>query len=349
MFPYDPDREPIQGLQCHVWTTTLEEQAGQKVRRIIPAWRFRKTTRTQTDWTPDVVTLALEGDIWGNLPLVIDQIRIKVFRWQCSIYTSTIVFLVRKGNPKQIQRLGWSAKSDVIVITRIEDFRRGEMELSYSVVLFWKSGREWREEITEHMKTLYQNVLVVDSGARGSTTIIHWKWSGWCLIAWERMSIFIHAGKSRGIWDRCSIGIGTLSADRGSAMNEVVDRRTAQRLCESHQIMYSDESAAETCGRKLLPSGESRYCKEFYTEEGGTREIAEIPSDGKMNGDGCWSGRYQSFLGWNTVLEKAFLEWRDLPLQSMNVTNNDEGQDSYEKVKINRVIDPGFGVDLGSP
>ena len=63
------------------------------------------------------------------------------------------------------------------------------------------------------MKTLYQNVLVLDSGARGSTTTFIENGQGDVLIAWENEAFFIHAGGTGRIRDRCSIGIGALSAD----------------------------------------------------------------------------------------------------------------------------------------
>ena len=102
----------------------------------------------------DVVTLALEGDVQvvADAGLIEDGFADE-FEQESSPYTSTIVFLVRKGNPKSIE--DW------------DDLLRWNYLAAW---YYFESQGQSEEEITENMKTLYHNVLVLDSGARGATT-----------------------------------------------------------------------------------------------------------------------------------------------------------------------------------
>ena len=92
------------------------------------------------------------------------------FEQESSPYTSTIVFLVRKGNPKSIE--GWDdlLREDVGVITPNPKTSGGARWNYLAAWYYFESQGQSEEEITENMKTLYHNVLVLDSGARGATT-----------------------------------------------------------------------------------------------------------------------------------------------------------------------------------
>ena len=119
----------------------------------------------------DVVTLALEGDVQvvADAGLIEDGFADE-FELESSPYTSTIVFLVRKGNPKSIEDWDDLLREDVGVITPNPKTSGGARWNYLAAWYYFESQGQSEEEITENMKTLYHNVLVLDSGARGATT-----------------------------------------------------------------------------------------------------------------------------------------------------------------------------------
>lgn len=133
-----------------------------------------------------MVTLALEGDVQvvADAGLIEDGFADE-FEQESSPYTSTIVFLVRKGNPKSIEDWDDLLREDVGVITPNPKTSGGARWNYLAAWYYFESQGQSEEEITENMKTLYHNVLVLDSGARGATTTFAENGQGDVLIAWE--------------------------------------------------------------------------------------------------------------------------------------------------------------------
>jgi sulfate/thiosulfate transport system substrate-binding protein len=136
----------------------------------------------------DVVTLALESDInaiaakTGKIPA---DWRGKLPN-NSSPYTSTIVFLVRKGNPKAIKDWGDLIKDGVEVVTP-NPKTSGGARWNYLAAWAWANGEYGGDEtkIKEYITTLYKHVPVLDTGARGSTTTFAQRELGDVLLAWE--------------------------------------------------------------------------------------------------------------------------------------------------------------------
>ena len=118
----------------------------------------------------DVVTLALEGDVQvvADAGMIEDGFEDE-FDQESSPYTSTIVFLVRKDNPKNIADWDDLLREDVGVITPNPKTSGGARWNYLAAWYYFESQGQSGEEITENMKTLYHNVLVLDSGARGAS------------------------------------------------------------------------------------------------------------------------------------------------------------------------------------
>ncbi len=209
----DPTRELYQAYNT-LFEKHWEEQTGQKVRIIQShGGSGKQALEVANGLDADVVTLALEGDIKtisDSGPSIRD---LHLLSDDSAPYTSTIVFLVRKGNPKQIKDWDDLLRSDVSVITP-NPKTSGGARWNYLAAWYYFEGQgESEENITEHMKTLYQNVLALDSGARGSTTTFIENGQGDVLIAWENEAFLSMQEETGRIRDRCSIGIGALSAD----------------------------------------------------------------------------------------------------------------------------------------
>jgi sulfate transport system substrate-binding protein len=137
----------------------------------------------------DVVTLALSADIDA---IVSHTQGLIPGNWQTLLpenscpYTSTIVFLVRKGNPKEIHNWGDLAKEGVSVITP-NPKTSGGARWNYLAAWAWAS-EEYKGDnarILDYMKLFFRNVPVLDSGARGSTTTFVQRGIGDVLLAWE--------------------------------------------------------------------------------------------------------------------------------------------------------------------
>jgi sulfate transport system substrate-binding protein len=135
----------------------------------------------------DVVTLALEGDInqIAKAGLINSDWRSRLAN-NSSPYTSTIVFLVRKGNPKGIKDWGDLIKPGVEVITP-NPKTSGGARWNYLAAWAWADQKFGQDEDKDKdfIKKLYANVPVLDTGARGSTTTFAQRGIGDVLLAWE--------------------------------------------------------------------------------------------------------------------------------------------------------------------
>jgi sulfate/thiosulfate-binding protein len=185
---YDPTRELYQEFNAafaKYWkaktgdTLTVKQShggAGKQARAVIDGLEA------------DVVTLALAYDIdaIGEKAKLIPADWQKRLPHNSSPYTSTIVLLVRKGNPKGIKDWGDLVKPDVGVITpnpKTSGGARWNYLAAWAYALKQPGGNE--KTAQEFVKKLYANVKVLDSGARGSTTTFAERGIGDVLLAWE--------------------------------------------------------------------------------------------------------------------------------------------------------------------
>lgn len=142
----------------------------------------------------DVVTLALEGDINAIVSKsgLIDENWRGEFENNSTPYTSTIVFLVRKGNPKGLADWGDLIKDGVEVITP-NPKTSGGARWNYLAAWAWASKVNGGDEAKaiEFIKELYTHVPVLDTGARGSTVTFAQKELGDVLLAWENEAFLV--------------------------------------------------------------------------------------------------------------------------------------------------------------
>lgn len=187
---YDPTREFYEAYNP-LFEEYYEKNFGEKVDVIQSHGGSGVQARSVVEGcNADVVTLALEHDIsLIQRTDLIDPGWQQEFAEDSAPYTSTIVFLVRKGNPKEIHDWPDLVKKGVDVITPDPKSSGGACwnflaALSYAREQFRDSEKE-----LEFMKQLYENVSVMDSGARGSTTTFVENGKGDVLIAWENEAI----------------------------------------------------------------------------------------------------------------------------------------------------------------
>lgn len=183
---YDPTRELYES-----YNKLFEKHWKQKTGKSIEIVQShggsgKQALEVSNGLEADVVTLALEQDIAAisNAGMMNEDF-INEFPDESAPYTSTIVFLVRKGNPKNIHDWDDLLKKDVGVITPNPKTSGGARWNYLAAWYYFEKQGKSQEEILTSMKRLYKNVLVLDSGARASTTSFVENGQGDVLIAWE--------------------------------------------------------------------------------------------------------------------------------------------------------------------
>jgi sulfate/thiosulfate transport system substrate-binding protein len=185
---YDPTRELY--ADYDKWFVEQEAAKGVRVEVKQSHGGSGKQARSVIEGLDaDVVTLALSADIDAIVSKTKDLIPTD---WQKRLpenscpYTSTIVFLVRKGNPKNIQNWGDLANEGVSVVTP-NPKTSGGARWNYLAAWAWADEEYQGDEvkIRDYMSRLFHNVPVLDSGARGSTMTFVKNGIGDVLLAWE--------------------------------------------------------------------------------------------------------------------------------------------------------------------
>ena len=218
----------------------------------------------------DVVTLALAADIDslqknGGLVAANWQKRLSD---NSSPYTSTIVFLVRKGNPKGIKDWEDLIKPDVQVITpspKTSGGARWNYLAAWGYALKKNAGDEAkaREYITE----LFKHVPVLDSGARGATTTFTQRGLGDVLLAWENEAYLSLKEFGADKFDIVNPSISILAEPPVSVVDKVVDKHGTRAVAEAYlQYLYTAEGqeiAARNYYRPRLKNVADKYADKF--------------------------------------------------------------------------------------
>ncbi len=218
----------------------------------------------------DVVTLALSADIDalnanGNLVPANWQTRLPN---NSAPYTSTIILLVRKGNPKNIKDWGDLARPGVAVITP-NPKTGGGARWNYLAAWAWALKQPGGNAASAEafVNKVYKNVAVLDSGARGSTTTFVERGIGDVLIAWENEAFL--AKKEVGS-DKVEIVIPSLSIlaePSVSVVDGVVNERGTRAVAEAYlNYLYSPEGqeiAAKNFYRPRDPKVAAKYAAQF--------------------------------------------------------------------------------------
>ncbi len=184
---YDPTREFYADLDAR-FAAQWKQQTGETLKIRASHGGSGKQARSVIDGLEaDVVTLALSTDI----DAIVQNGKLLPPNWQSRLphnsspYTSTIVFLVRKGNPRKIRDWGDLARPGVAVITP-NPKTSGGARWNYLGAWVWAS-KEFRDgdKVLRFLSKLFKNVPVLDTGARGATTTFVERGIGDVLITWE--------------------------------------------------------------------------------------------------------------------------------------------------------------------
>lgn len=208
----------------------------------------------------DVVTLALADDITplSKAGLINSDWESK-FANKSTPYTSTIVFLVRKGNPKNIKDWDDLARPDIQVITPNPKTSGGAR---------WNHLAAWGYALRKYgndegvakdfLAKIYNNVPVLDTGARGSTTTFVERGLGDVLIAWENEALMsvIELGKDK--FDIVAPSVSILAEPPVALVDKVVDKRGTREVATAYlQYLYSAEGQEIAAKNFYRPRNES--------------------------------------------------------------------------------------------
>jgi sulfate/thiosulfate-binding protein len=193
----------------------------------------------------DVVTLALAYDI----DAIAQRAKLLPADWQKRLpdnsapYTSTIVFLVRKGNPKQIRDWGDLVRPDVSVITpnpKTSGGARWNHLAAWGYALRQNGNDE--SKARDFMARLYKNVPVLDTGARGATITFTRRKLGDVLIAWENEALLAANEVDAGEYEVVTPTLSILAEPPVAIVDTVVDRRGTREAAEAYlKFLYSPE------------------------------------------------------------------------------------------------------------
>ena len=267
---YDPTRELYQEFNA-TFAKQWKAKTGETVEIRQSHGGSGKQARAVIDGLEaDVVTLALAYDI----DAIADKGKLLPADWQkrlphnASPYTSTIVFLVRKGNPKGIRDWNDIVKPGISVITpnpKTSGGARWNYLAAWAYALKQAGGNEATAK--EFVAKLYANVPVLDSGARGSTITFVERGIGDVLLAWENEAYL--AVKELGP-DKVEIvapSLSILAEPPVSVVDKVVDKRGRRKVAQAYlDFLYvpeGQEIAARNYYRPIDKTVAAKYAKQF--------------------------------------------------------------------------------------
>jgi sulfate/thiosulfate transport system substrate-binding protein len=242
---YDPTRE-LYDEYNKAFAKHWEAKTSKKVSIRQSHGGSGKQARTVIDGLQaDVVTLALAGDI----DALVTQGKLLPANWQgrlphnSSPYTSTIVFLVRKGNPKGIKDWGDLARPGVSVITP-NPKTSGGARWNYLAAWAWALKQPGGSEATatEYMRKLFRNVPVLDTGARGSLTTFGQRGIGDVFISWENEAFLAKTAIGADKVEIVVPSLSILAEPPVAVVDKVALRRGTAEVARAYlEYLYSKE------------------------------------------------------------------------------------------------------------
>jgi sulfate/thiosulfate-binding protein len=219
----------------------------------------------------DVVTLALGYDVEA-----ISQSKLIAPGWQQRLpsnstpYTSTVVFLVRKGNPKGIKDWSDLVRPGVGVITpnpKTSGGARWNYLAAWGYALKQNGGDQAKAQA--FVKQLYQNVPVLDSGARGSTTTFVARDMGDVLVTWENEAFLTLKELGTDKLEMVVPSISILAEPPVAVVDQVVEKRGTREIAQAYlEYLYTQEGqeiVAENFYRPRLKAVADKYASRFPT------------------------------------------------------------------------------------
>lgn len=292
---YDPTRELYTDYNAHFAKKWKEKTQNDLVVNQSHGGSGKQARAVIDGLEADVVTLALSGDV--NQLFEKGQLIPK--EWQkrlpnnSSPYTSTIVLLVRKGNPKNIRDWDDLAREGVVVITpnpKTSGGARWNFLAAWGWALQKYGGDE--EKAKDLLTKIFKNAPVLDTGARGSTTTFAERGIGDVLIAWENEALLARETLGKDKYEIVVPSVSILAEPPVTVVDTVVRRKGTREVAEAYlQELYSPESQELIAKHHYRPSNPEVAAK--FATKFPTLEMVQIDRD---------------FGGWPAAQKKFFAD-----------------------------------------
>ena len=282
---YDPTRELYKDVNA-AFAAAWKKETGEDIEIRMSHGGSGKQARAVIDGlAADVVTLALSADI--------DEIAARTGKipadWQSRLphnsapYTSTIVFLVRKGNPKAIEDWDDLVKPGIGVVTPNPKTSGGAR---WNYLAAWAYGLEKfggdEAKAWDFVARLYRNVPILDTGARGSTTTFMQRGIGDVLIAWENEAYLVLNEFGRDSYEIVMPSMSILAEPPVALVDGNVDAHGTRKVAEAYlAFLYS-------------PAGQALAAKHYFRpvepDKADAADIARFPDLRLVTVDGAFGG-----------------------------------------------------------
>lgn len=265
---YDPTRELYKAVDA-AFAADWKARTGQTVTVRQSHGGSGAQARAVIDGLPaDVVTLALAYDIDS----IAAKAKLLPATWQARLpdrstpYYSTIVFLVRKGNPKHIRDWGDLVKPGVQVITP-NPKTSGGARWNYLAAWGYAQKTYGAAKARDYMVKLFRNVPVLDSGARGATTSFVQRGQGDVLLAWENEAFLAVNELGKGQFDVVVPSVSVRAEPPVAVVDANADRKGTRKVAEAYlRFLYTRPAQAmiaENFYRPVDPVVARRYAAKF--------------------------------------------------------------------------------------
>ena len=300
---YDPTRE-FYAAYDELFQKHWQKEKGQTVKVTASHGGSGSQARSVIEGNEaDVVTLALAHDITAIQDAgLIEDGWMDEFDKDSSPYTSTIVFLVRKGNDKDIHDWNDLIRTGVDVITPNPKTSGGAC---WNFLAAWAYAREQfdndEEQIKKFMKKLYQNVLVLDSGARGATSTFVEKGQGDVLIAWENEA-YLSMEEYPDDYEIVTPSISILAQPSVAVVDSVAKKRGTEEVAREYlNYLYSDD-AQRLAGENYYRPSNEKILKEFSDQFNLDMNLVTIDDFGG------WDQAFKDYFDDGAVFDQIYSE-----------------------------------------
>ena len=300
---YDPTRELYQAFNP-AFAKHWQAKANEKVTIRQSHGGSGKQARSVIDGLDaDVVTLALADDINA----ISNTAKLLPADWQKRLphnstpYTSTIVFLVRKGNPKQIKDWDDLVKPGVLVVTPNPKTSGGARWNYLAAWAFAKQKYGDDAKARDFVARLFKNVPVLDSGARGSTTTFAERGVGDVLLAWENEAFLSLKEFGNDKFEIVAPSLSILAEPPVAIVDKNVDKKGTRKAAEAYlQYLYSDEGQ-DIAGRNFYRPTEAKAAAKYEKQ---FPKLALVTIDGAFGG---WPNATKTHFADGAIFDQIYV------------------------------------------
>ncbi len=298
---YDPTRELYEEYN-QIFAEYYKEKTGKEVEVVQSHGGSGSQARSVIEGNDaDVVTLALAHDITAieNAGLI-ENGWLEEFDHNSSPYTSTIVLLVRKGNEKDIQDWDDLVKDGIDIIAPDP---KSSGAADWGFLAMWDYAQKQfngdEEKMKEFVGKIYSNVLVMDSGARGSTTTFVENKQGDVLVAWENEALLSMA-EYPDEYEMITPSTSILAEPSVAIVDENADKNNTQDVAKEYLSYLYTADAQRIFGENYYRPSDEKVLKEFKDTFDLSVSLCTIDDFGG------WDQAYEDFFADDAIFDEIY-------------------------------------------